>query len=854
MSIILGYLKGREMVRFIRKQKIYLVGCFLALVLFLGGIWVFATTTVPNFEALADRKIIESTKIYDRTGEILLYDVHGDIKRTVLAPEKIPRHVKNATIAMEDQNFHSHFGISPSAILRAFFVNIFSGELKQGGSTITQQLVKTAFLTSEKTFIRKIKELVLALKVEARYSKDEILNFYLNEIPYGSNAYGVEAASRTYFGKPAEELTLAESAYLAAMLQAPTRYSPYGSHTEELEARKNVALERMLEEEFITKEEYDRAMAEEVKFLGRGIGGIRAPHFSLYVKEYLVEKYGEDVVEKGGLKVITTLNWAWQEKIEELVKTYSEGNEKNFNAFNSGLVATDPKTGQILVMVGSRDYFENPRPEGCTPGVNCKFDPQVNIALRSRQPGSAFKPFVYAAAFNKDYTPDTVIFDLPTEFSPSCHPDGSAPAGVDSEKCYHPQNYDEKFRGPVSFREALAQSINVPSVKVLYLAGLNDSLKLAREMGITTLSAPERYGLTLVLGGGEVKLLEMVNAYGVLANEGMFTGHTPILRIGDSSGKALEEYQEKKTKVMNPDIALMLSGVLSDNDARAPAFGESSALYFPERDVAVKTGTTNDYRDAWVVGFTPNIALGVWAGNSDNTPMEKKVAGFIAAPLWNAALKEIFKELPKEDFRPAKIPRPEKPVLYGEWRGGRVYIIDKISQKLATEFTPEELIEKKVIKEIHSILYWVDKNNPWGERPRNPDDDPQFKNWESSLRSWVASRGIPEEDESVIPKESDDLHRPENFPLAQITLEPLKDGFRTGDRVKIIVLATGRFPIEQVDLFSGAEYLGSVKISPYEFSIIVEGIPGEEIKLLANVYDRFKNKTTAERIIRISEN
>lgn len=827
------------MARILKRKKFYLWGLGAALILFLSGVWVFATTTVPDFDSLEERKVIQSTKIYDRTGEVILYDVHGEIKRTVIPFDKMPRHMKNATVVMEDQNFYRHFGISPLGTLRAVWVNIFSGEFRQGGSTITQQLVKNTFLTSEKKISRKIKEWILAFKVELNFSKDEILNFYLNEIPYGANAYGVEAASQTYFGKHAQELTLAEAAYLASLPQAPTRYSPYGSRREELEARKNLVLGRLLEAELITPAEHDAALKEKVQFLGRGVGSIRAPHFSLYVKEYLVEKYGEDVVERGGLKVTTTLNWAWQEKIEELVRKFAADNEKKFNAFNAGLTALDPKSGEILVWVGSRDYFEEPRPEGCAPGVNCKFDPQVNIALRARQPGSAFKPFVYATAFQKGYIPETALFDLPTEFNPLCHPDGSAPADFDPEKCYHPQNYDEKFRGPVTLREALAQSINVPSVKVLYLAGLTDSLKLAREMGITTLTDPARYGLSLVLGGGEVKLLEMVNAYGVFANEGKFIPATPILKVEDGQGRILEEAQERNTEVLEPNIAYMISNILSDNKARAPAFGESSFLYFPERPVAVKTGTTNDYRDAWVVGYTPNISLGVWTGNSDNTEMEKKVAGFIAAPLWNAALAEIFKELPKEEFKSPKIPKVSKPVLEGEWRGGRVYQIDKISKKLATDFTPEELIEEKVIKEVHSILYWLGKK-----------DDPQFKNWESSIRAWVGSQGVQEENESVIPKEKDDLHLPEYLPRVEIILTP--ERVSPGEKIKISVAAEGKFGIEQVDLFAGPEFLGSAKFPPYEFSTTLGGLPGEEINFVAKVYDRVRNKTAVEKIITLS--
>lgn len=843
------------MVKRIGHHKTFLFFALLAgTALVLGSIWVYTSLAVPDFTTLRERKIIESTKIYDRSGEVLLYDIHGEVKRTVIAFENIPRHIKNATVAIEDVDFYTHHGISLRGLGRAFLSNLLSGKVRQGGSTITQQLVKNTFLTPERTLERKIKELVLALKTEVVYTKDEILHLYLNEIPYGANSYGVEAASQSYFGKSAGDLSLTESAYLAALPKAPTYYSPYGNNRDKLEIRKDVVLERMRSLGFITEEEFEKAKNEKVRFIHRGVEGIRAAHFVLLVRELLVEKYGEDVVERGGLKVRTTLNWEWQEKAEELVRRFAEENEKKFDANNAGLVALDPKTGQILVMVGSRDFFAKPKPEGCLPGINCQFDPQVNMALRSRQPGSAFKPFVYATAFTNGYTPETVLFDLPTEFNPACTPEGKPGPGISEEVCYHPQNYDEKFRGPVSLREALAQSINVPSVKVLYLAGLSDSLRLAQKMGIKTLNQPERYGLTLVLGGGEVKLLELAGAYEVFANDGIFQEPVPILKIEDSSGKVWEEYREKPIPALEPNVARIISDILSDNKARAPAFGESSYLYFPERQVAVKTGTTNDYRDAWVMGYTPNIVAGVWVGNSDNTPMEKKVAGFIAAPLWNAFLKEVFNELAREEF-PKSYPQPaRKPVLKGEWRGGRVYTIDKISQKLATPFTPEELIEEKVVQEIHSILYWLEKDNPDGPPLQNPYQNPQFKNWETPIRSWALEKNLRDEDEAVIPTESDPLHLPEFEPNINFILNPGGETFKP-ETTLFISFAVGesRFPIKQIDLFLDSRYIGSSRDYPYELSLKLDGAPGEIRELKARIYDEVGNKAILSKTIQISE-
>ncbi|MEK7090620.1 MAG: PBP1A family penicillin-binding protein, partial [Patescibacteria group bacterium] len=595
------------------------------------GIFVFAATgsfiawlfTIdgPDLAAFSERKIIESTKIYDSAGKVLLYDARGEVIRTIVPFEEIPRSVKNAAVAIEDSNFYNHHGISLESIGRAFFVNLFSGDIRQGGSTITQQLVKKALLTDDRTYTRKIKEAILALRVERAYSKEEILNFYLNEIPYGAQSYGIQAASETFFGKDAKGLTLAEAAYLAALPKAPTYYSPYGQHRDELGERKNLVLKRMNDLGFISAEEAETAMAEAVDFISRADQGIKAPHLVMRVLEELADKYGEDKIESGGLRVITSLNWELQVAGEELTRKYVEDEEEQFRVSNAGLAAIDPKTGHILVMVGSRDYFDIER-EG-----------NFNVTTALRQPGSSIKPIVYAAALKRGFTDQTVVFDLPTEFNSSCDPKvpevepDSEEEKTEAEKCYHPVNYDEKFRGPVTFREALAQSINVPSVKVLYLAGLPESLAMAKAIGITTFTDPSRYGLSLVLGGGEVKLLEMVGAYSVFANDGKRNPPTTILKVEDSRGDILFEYKAPNEFVLDPQIARTISSMLSDNIARTPAFGANSLLYFPERDVAVKTGTTNDYRDAWVIGYTPNLAAGVWFGNNDNSPMSNVASG-----------------------------------------------------------------------------------------------------------------------------------------------------------------------------------------------------------------------------------
>lgn len=793
---------------------------------------------VPDFESFNERKIIQSTKIYDRTGEKLLYDIHKDIKRTVISYEEISKNIKNATIAIEDSNFYQHKGVSITGIIRSFLINLSNGKLRGvGGSTITQQLIKNTFLTTEKTFTRKLKELVLALKMEKYFSKEEILTLYLNDNPYGGSVYGIEAASKSFFGKNSKDLTLAEASYLAALPQAPSYYSPYGSHQDELEKRKNLVLQQMLDLGFISEEEFEQTKEEKVEFLSKPEKGIEAPHFIMYIKSYLEEKYGKDLVEQGGLKVITTLDLDLQKEAEKMAEEYAKTNKEKFNAENVGIVGMDPKNGQILVMVGSRNYFDE------------EYDGKFNITLANRQPGSAFKPFVYATAFKKGYTPETNVFDLKTEFNSSCNPDGTPIPGLTEEdECYQPGNYDNVFRGPVTLRNALAQSINIPAVKTLYLAGIEDSFDTAERLGITTLTDPYRYGLTLVLGGGEVSLLEMTGAYSVFANDGIKNPTTGILKIEDSEGNIIEEFSNKESYVLEKNVARQINDVLSDNIARTPAFGEYSYLYFPEREVGVKTGTTNDYRDAWIIGYTPNFALGVWAGNNDNSSMEKKVAGFIVAPLWNAFFKKVFENLPKEEF-PKLVKNEEeiqniKPVLRGYWQGGESYFIDSISKKLATEFTPEETKEEKILTQVHNILYWVDKNNPSGEKPEQPEKDVQFNLWEEPVRKWVEEQNIQEETVDDIPKEYDDVHKEEYKPTLSILTPTPNSIIQKNTLLNIKIQTTSHFPLEEISMYLNDYHLGSFPgtINDYIFDLKNINITEQTNYLKISIHDNMKNK------------
>ncbi|MEX0934038.1 MAG: transglycosylase domain-containing protein [Candidatus Paceibacterota bacterium] len=789
----------------------------ISLGIFISGgvlLWV-SSFEVPDLKTFDERKINQSTKIYDRTGEVLLYDIHKDIQRTVIPFDIMSRHIKNATVAIEDAEFYEHRGIKISAIFRAILVNLSAGEYSQGGSTITQQVVKNSLLTTEKTITRKLKEWFLALKLEKVATKKEILELYLNEAPYGGNVYGVEKASNVFFAKSAQSLSLAEAAYLAAIPQAPTFYSPYGNNVHKLEERQNLVLERMLGLGFITQEEYQSSSQEEVVFQPRSTLGIRAPHFVFFVTELLERRYGKDAIENGGLKIITTLDWNLQEKAENIVFEYTKENIEKYNAHNAGLVAVDPQTGHILVMVGSRDYFSK------------DIDGNFNVTINpNRQPGSAFKPFVYATAFEKGYTPETVVFDLQTQFNVGCDSDGvPLYESVDEEECYTPVNYDEIYRGPITLRDALAQSVNVPAIKTLYLAGLRDSLSTAQKMGVSSLGDPGRYGLTLVLGGGETSLLDMTSAYSVFANDGIKNLTTPLLRVETFDGIVLEEFGKQEERVISQRVARVISNILSDNVARTPAFGNRSYLYFDDADVAAKTGTTNDYRDAWIVGYTPTISAGAWAGNNDNSPMEKRVAGFIIAPLWNAFMKEAIAYLPQKTF---KTPSFEdlsflKPVLRGEWLGGESYYIDTISGKLATEHTPEETRSERFVPNVHSILYWVDKNNPRGAAPEAPEKDSQFALWEGPVRVWVKNHNIQEGGTFSIPTEHDDVHRPEYSP--QLTISGLQEApYNKNERVSIQISSIGKYPLIKADMYINNTYINSAKKGPFMFSFVPKEI------------------------------
>lgn len=762
---------GSPISRFFKKifkKIIFILFIILFLVILGGGIFGFFTflrlsASLPDPNSIIEREIAQTTKILDRTGETILYEIHGDEQRTLINLDDIPVHVKQATIAIEDKNFYNHKGFSLWAMGRTVITNVLKGQ-KAGGSTLTQQLIKNAILTNEKTYTRKIKEVIFAYQVEKRFSKDEILQMYLNEIPYGSTAYGVEAASRKYFDKHATELNLAEAGVLAALPQAPSRYSPYGPNRELLIARQHYLLDQMVEQGYINEEDAQIAKDFEIKFK-EPAEKIIAPHFVMYVKEQLSSKYGEKIMEQGGFKITTTIDLYKQKLAEETIDEHADKILEKYGATNAALLSIDPKTGQIIAMVGSKDYFSE------------EIDGQVNITTSLRQPGSSIKPLVYAAAFEKGYTPDTILYDTLTNFS------------VIDEDDYTPHNYDDKELGPVTMKKSLAGSLNIPAVKTLYLAGVQNVLNLAVEAGYTTLNDIDKLGLSLVLGGGEVKMIEHANAFSIFAREGEIHPITSIIKIEDKEGNILEEYREKKQQIINPKTARMINAILSDNNLRAYAFGYRNWLFLDSRPsaTATKTGTTNNYRDAWTIGYTPSIITAVWTGNNDNKTMKKGAAGGkVAAPIWHDYMAKVLGESPIENFKKPEIKKTGKKVLDGEEEAMNIVKIDKDSGLLATEFTPAESIQEKIFYSPHSILHYINKDDPQGETEPSPEREWQYETWEAGIKTWVTSsseellnkyreeNNIDKETEVEIsfelpPDEEDNVHKEENKPTFSIT-------------------------------------------------------------------------------------
>lgn len=607
--------------------------------------WLLILRDLPEPGELVTRRVDVSTKIYDRNG-ILLYKIFKDQNRTLVELENVPLHVRLATLAIEDAEFYKHPGFSVRGIARAIIRNVRRGELT-GGSTITQQLVKNALLTPEKTAIRKLREIVLAVEVELHFSKDEILEIYLNEVAYGGTAYGIQEASLTYFGKNVDQLSLGEAALLAGLPKSPTRFSPFGPNPLSAFNRQKEVLHLMQVNGYITTEQR-KAAEEEVITFAPNKTDIKAPHFVMYIRQALVEKYGEEVVAKGGLEVITTLDYPIQKMAEEVVSAEVK-KLSGLKVGNGAALVVDVGSGEILAMVGSKDYFD------------VDSDGNVNLTTALRQPGSSIKIVNYSYALSNGLTPTTILSDTPVTFL------------VEGQPPYTPRNYDSKFRGKLPLRSALAESRNIPAVKVLSSYGVDKMIEQGRKMGISTWTDLSNYGLSLTLGGGEVKLIDLAHVYATVANYGTRPEISSVLRVTNYEGNVLEENKCvevnlvnpahaaeaaetaldaveaarqscNREQVLDPRVAYLLIDILKDNQARTPAFGSNSLLVIPgHSEVAVKTGTSNDLRDNLIIGFNQKYLVAVWVGNNDNSPMSRVASGITGAtPIWHKIISALL--------------------------------------------------------------------------------------------------------------------------------------------------------------------------------------------------------------------
>ncbi|MFC1787607.1 penicillin-binding protein [Patescibacteria group bacterium] len=808
--------------------------------LFTLGVFAFVSRDLPDPNTLTERTIRQTTKIYDRTNEELLYEIFGEENRTLVKIQEgyckdddqietdekgIPIFAIQATMAAEDRKFCSHSGFDFKGFARAVLANLRGRRV--GGSTLTQQLVKNAILSNEKTITRKIKELILSLELERRYSKDEIVQIYFNEIPYGSTYYGIQAASLNYFGKTVDQLSLPEAATLAALPQAPTRYV---NNPDQLKDRRNWIIDSMADLDFITRSEAETAKNSDSP-IDVQITNIKAPHFVLHVKEMLEEKYGQRQVEEGGLKVTTSIDYELQKIAEEEVVKGVDERSEQYEFTNAALVAINPKDGHVLSMVGSKDYFDD------------EIDGQVNVTTRLRQPGSSFKPIVYTKAFEMGYTPNTVLWDVKTDFS--------TVTGT-----YSPNNYDLEERGPVRVRKALQGSLNIPAVKMVYLVGVENTLDFADDLGYTSFEDRSNFGLSVVLGGGEVKLLEHTNAYATFANQGIRHDPVIILKVEDAQGEILEEWKESDGKeILDENIANMITDVLSDNNARAYAFGLNSYLQLGARPVAAKTGTTNDYHDAWTMGYTPSLAAGVWAGNNDNTEMARGAGGSaIAAPIWNGFMKRALENKSIESFPVPEIKTTGKHMLDGLLNTATV-VVDKISGKKATEFTPPALKVEKTFAEYHNILHYVDRADILGEAPLEDSTDRYYQSWEKGVEDWITNKeeetGISIEQSSP-PTEEDDVHVPENFPSIRF-ISPREDTELTERDLEVEIAAESKRGITRVEFYLDGFFLGSDDTPPHRLKTVIPSTISRGYHTLKAVaYDDVENSASDTRGVKIT--
>ena len=804
-------------------------GIFAGLIILL---FAWYAKDLPSPSKINSKLSAQSTQIFDRNGK-LLYEVHGNENRILVDWNQIPDNVKNATVAVEDKNFYHEPGFDIKRILGAAFYDVIHSDKGQGGSTITQQYVKNALLSNDKSFSRKIKELMLSVMIEQMYSKNDILKMYLNEIPYGSNAYGIQVAAKTYFNEDAKDLDLAQSATLAALPNAPTYYSPYGQHKDELMKRKDMILDLMADQRYITQAQADAAKKEQLVFSNNPYGSITAPHFVMYVKQLLIDKYGENTVDNGGLKVYTTLDMDKQQMAEEAVAKYADKNAKYYNATNESLVAEDPKTGQVLAMVGSRDFF------------NQDIDGNVNVAINGRQPGSSFKPYVYATLFkSENWGAGSTIYDVKTDFGGG----------------YTPENYEGNFMGPQSVRSALQGSRNIPAVKAIYMAGVRNSIETADSMGITTLGDSSQYGLSLVLGAGNVTLLDHTSAYGVFANGGVKHDPTVFLKIEDSSGKTLEEYKDNSGKrVLDPQIAYLMSNILSDDASRAYVFGRGGYLTLNGRQVAAKTGTTDNFKDGWTMGYTPSLVAGVWAGNSDGTAMKWGSDGYyVAAPIWHEFMSKALAGTPTDYFnrpsgiktvtldaitgkKPTAATKQTRTDIFPSWYqiptggDGSSYQVDAATGKLVNDSCPPAQVTTLTDNSLTAEI---------------PASDPSYARWFAPIAAWAKANGYVTGGSSV-PTETDtcaDI----NKPAPTISITSPADGDNVSNPLIINMNADAAAGIDSVTVTvdGGTTYQASKMANGNGYTATVPLTLGSHT-IFATVKDK-NSKTTQSQTISVT--
>jgi penicillin-binding protein 1C len=802
---------------------VFFLGTIIFLILF-----AWYSRDLPDPNTLTLREIAQSTKIYDRTGEHLLYEISGDQRRTLITLAEMPDYIIKATLTAEDRKFYEHRGIDFRGLLRAVVVNTVTMSRSQGASTITQQLVKNAILTNEKSYSRKMKELILSLALERRFSKDEILQMYLNEIPYGSMNYGIETASRSYFNKSAKDLSLAEAATLAALPQRP---SVFLNNPDRLKIRRDWILKSMEELGHINKDQLETALAEETPVSLR-LTGIRAPHFVLWVKENLVNQYGERTVEEGGLKVITTLDLDKQTFAEDAVRENMEARGKQFGFNNTGLVAIDPKTGEILSMVGSADYFNN------------EIDGKVNVTIRPLQPGSSIKPLLYAAGFEIGLTPNTLLWDVNTNFQTITGP-------------YSPRNFDLRERGPISIRASLQGSLNIPAVKVLYLVGVENGLNFLERLGYTTFADRSRFGLAVVLGGGEVTMLEHASAFSAFANDGVKHGPVSVLRVESGKGELLFEHKKGEgERVIEASIARMTNNVMADDGARAYIFGTGGPLTIPGRQAASKTGTTNDSKDAWTVGYTPNLVAVVWSGNTRGQVMARGAGGErVAAPVWNSFMRRSLAGMANESFPAPQIPITGKPMLDGELPV-QTAIVDAISGKLATDLTPEIHRVEKTCGEYHNILHYVRRGDITGAVPSENQRDSAYASWEAAVQDFILrhNANLPADgkpyDACTLPTEYDDVHTIENIPSVSL-ITPVSGDSASG-QLFVNWQASAPRGISRVDIYIDDVFMGNGDYTGFKTILIPAGASSGQRELRVVVYDDVDNNNQASAFIQIN--